>query len=573
MTAAFPPRRAALRLRLHGARWLLPGEPQVLVAARGGPVLSTLQADMQAALQAADRRGTYSTVEPAPTAAFARAAAAVFAPEGLLCRLSHGTLRALESHNEYFSLYLLPFSRLVARLWPPPPQDEPRGAAPAALATPPAELSEAVRASDCDPTAEARPRGVPGRGLVRLGRTGDPAFGSDEAVRPLTQLLMRLRRLASTPQLPSGCAWMQDWRPLEVLGHGRLQLGGVAVDAAGSVWPHDLSRAARSGAVDDCCRLLLELLLEGLQLAEDVGSLRAWARRPEELQRRLREQLGVPEPVLARLCSLLCDEIRAADAAATGATAAADDAAADAADAADAAPAAAEAAVPELGEMGEVSEAALSRVIEAAAAAAGQGEAATAALCAHLRLKLTVDARRCEGQLLHATRIVDALLPPEGGSVQLWEAAGALESAVSAALAHLSATAQRHSAVVANRQWKLAGASLTSAHAAVHAFAAAAAGGLEQGGYPAGALEQESVLLAEAGEGEPAAPLLEPAAAGAKASERRRANTVDWTSAALPPAVAGAKVRRRSRSMTELFARPTLAEAKQRLADEQRLAG
>ena len=118
MTAAFPPRRAALRLRLHGARWLLPGEPQVLVAARGGPVLSTLQADMQAALQAADRRGTYSTVEPAPTAAFARAAAAVFAPEGLLCRLSHGTLRALESHNEYFSLYLLPFSRLVARLCP-----------------------------------------------------------------------------------------------------------------------------------------------------------------------------------------------------------------------------------------------------------------------------------------------------------------------------------------------------------------------------------------------------------------------------------------------------------------------
>ena len=98
-----------------------------------------------------------------------------------------------------------------------------------------------------------------------------------------------------------------------------------------------------------------------------------------------------------------------------------DDAAA--ADAAAAAPAAAEAAVPELGEMvGEVSEAALSRVIEEAAAAAGQDEAATAALRAHLRLKLTVDARRCEGQLLHATRIVDALLPPEGGSVQLWEA-------------------------------------------------------------------------------------------------------------------------------------------------------
>ena len=51
--------------------------------------------------------------------------------------------------------------------------------------------------------------------------------------------------------------------------------------------------------MDDCCRLLLELLLDGLQLAEDVGSLRAWARSPEELQRRLREQLGVPEPVLA----------------------------------------------------------------------------------------------------------------------------------------------------------------------------------------------------------------------------------------------------------------------------------
>ena len=299
MTAAPPPRRAALRLRLHGARWLLPGEPQLAVAAGGAPVLSTLQAEMQAALQAADRRGTCSTVDPAPTAAFARAAAAVFAPEGLLCRLSHGTLRALDSHNEYFSLYLLPFSRLVARLWPPPPQGEPRGTAAPALATPPAELLEAVRASDCDATAEGRPRGVPGRGLVRLGRTGDPAFGSDEAVRPLTQLLMRLRRLASTPQLPSGCTWMQDWRPLEVLGHGRLQLGGVAVDAAGSVWPHDLSRAARSGAVDDCCRLLLEMLLEGLQLAEDVGSLRAWARSPEELQRRLREQLGVPEPVLA----------------------------------------------------------------------------------------------------------------------------------------------------------------------------------------------------------------------------------------------------------------------------------
>ena len=38
------------------------------------------------------------------------------------------------------------------------------------------------------------------------------------------------------------------------------------------------------------------------------------------------EQLGVPEPVLARLCSLLCDEIRAAAApaaTAAGATAAA----------------------------------------------------------------------------------------------------------------------------------------------------------------------------------------------------------------------------------------------------------
>jgi len=221
MTAAPPPRRAALRLRLHGARWLLPGEPQLVVAAGGAPVLSTLHAEMQAVLQAADRRGTCSTVDPAPTAAFARAAAAVFAPEGLLCRLSHGTLRALESHNEYFSLYLLPFSRLVARLWPPPPQGEPRGTGAAALATPPAELFEAVRASDGDPTAEGRPRGVSGRGLVRLGRTGDPAFGSDEAVRPLTQLLMRLRRLASTPQLPSGCTWMQDWRPLEVLGHGR----------------------------------------------------------------------------------------------------------------------------------------------------------------------------------------------------------------------------------------------------------------------------------------------------------------------------------------------------------------
>ena len=119
--------------------------------------------------------------------------------------------------------------------------------------------------------------------------------------------------------------------------------------------------------------------------------------------------------------------------------------------------------------------------------------------------------------------------------MQLWEAAGALEGAVSSALAHLSASAQSHSAVVANRQWKLAGASLTSAHAAVHAFTAAAAGGLEQ----------ESVLEEEVGEGEPAAPLLEPAAAGAKASERRRANTVDLTSAALPPAVAGPKVRRR----------------------------
>ena len=42
--------------------------------------------------------------------------------------------------------------------------------------------------------------------------------------------------------------------------------------------------------MDDCCRLLLELLLDGLQLAEDVGSLRAWACSPEELQRRLREQ-------------------------------------------------------------------------------------------------------------------------------------------------------------------------------------------------------------------------------------------------------------------------------------------
>ena len=182
---------------------------------------------------------------------------------------------------------------------------------------------------------------------------------------------------------------------------------------------------------------------------------------------------------------------------------------------------------------------------------------------------------------------------------------------MSAALAHLSVSAQSHSAVLANRQWKLAGASLTSAHAAVHAFAAAAAGGLEQGGYSAGGLQQESVREEAAGEGEPAAPLPEPAAplpepaaAGANASERRRANTVDLTSAALPPAVAGPKVRRRtdtsrlylpyisptsplhlphisptpqvrrrSRSMGELFARPTLVEAKQRLADEQRRAG
>ena len=59
-------------------------------------------------------------------------------------------------------------------------------------------------------------------------------------------------------------------------------------------------------------------------------------------------------------------------------------------------------------------------------------------------------------------------------------------------------------------------------------------------------LEQESVREDEAGEGEPAAPLPEPAAAGANASERRRANTVDLTSAALPPAAAGPKVRRRT---------------------------
>ena len=551
-TAAPPPRRAAIRLRLHGARWLLPGEPQAVAAARGRPVLSTLQAEMQAALQAADRRGTHATMEPTATAAFARAAAAVFAPEGLLWRLSHGTLRALESHNEYFSLYLLPFSRLVARLWLPPPQDEPRGAALAALAalaTLPAELRDAIRVSDDGPPAETtgpRARDVSGRGLVRLGRADDPAFGSDDEVRPLTQLLMRLRRLASTPQLPSGCTWLQDWRPLEVLGHGRLQLGGIAIDAAGSVWPHDLSRAARSGAVDDCCRLLLELLLEGLQVAEDVGSLRPWARSPAELQLRLREQLGVPEPVLARLCSLLCDEIRATDPASA------------AADPATAAPAEAEAAAPELSEM------ALSRAIEAAAAAAEQGEAATAALCAHLRLKLTVDTRRCEGQLLHATRIVDALLPSEG-SVQLWEAAGALEGAVSAALVHLSATAQSHGAVLASRQWKLAGASVTSAHAAVNAFAAAAASGPEQA----------SVLVAEAVEGEsaaPAVPSLDLAVAGAKARQRSRAKTTDFTSAAPAPAVAGAKMRQRSKSTTDLFARPTLGEAKQKLADEQKLA-
>jgi len=502
---------------------------------------------MQAVLQAADRRGTCSTMEPAATAAFARAAAAVFAPEGLLWRLSHGTLRALESHNEYFSLYLLPFSRLVARLWMPPPQDEPHGAARAALAALPAELRDAIRVSDGGPPAEtgSGPRSASGRGLVRLGRADDPAFGSDDEVRPLTQLLMRLRRLASTPQLPSGCTWPKDWRPLEVLGHSRLQLGGIAIDAAGSVWPHDLSRAASSGAVDDCCRLLLELLLEGLQVAEDIGSLRPWAARSSaELQLRLREQLGVPEPVLARLCSLLCDEIRAAD------PAAADPAAAD--------PAEAEAAVPELSEM------ALSRAIEAAAAAAGQGEAATKALCAHLRLKLTVDAQRCEGQLLHATRIVDALLPSEG-SVQLWEAAGALEGAVSAALVHLSATAQSHVAVMASRQWKLAGASVTSAHAAVNAFAAAAASGPEQA----------SELVAEAGEGEPAAPAppsLDPAMAGAKARQRSRASTTDFTATALSPAVAGAKMRPRSKSTTDLFARPTLAEAKQKLADEQKLA-
>ena len=85
------------------------------------------------------------------------------------------------------------------------------------------------------------------------------------------------------------------------------------------------------------------------------------------------------------------------------------------------------------------------------------------------------------------------------------------------------------------------------------------------------------MLVAEAGEGEPAAPAApatpaaaspDPAVAGSKARQRSRAKTTDFTAVALAPAVMGAKMRQRSKSTTDF----ALGEAKQKLADEQKLA-